>query len=89
MNLYQLKKANQILYSWNWFYTNNNEQLMASRYPKNTIQRRNSDGSYRSIVTMPYIEYSLRYKEDREKAKQCWSLINQNQIEINKLTKKD
>lgn len=83
----QLIKANQILYSWNWFYLNSNENLMVSRYPKDTIQRRNADGSYRSVVTMPYIEHSIRFKEDREKAKQCQLEINKNQIELNKLFK--
>lgn len=81
----ELIKKNQELYSWNWFYTNSNEMLMITRYPILKKEKFNNDGTKRYTLVSPYIEYSKRFKEDREKAKQCQLQIDKNQQELNVL----
>ena len=81
----ELIKKNQELYSWNWFYTNSNENLMINRYPKANKTKVDSQGNKRDIVIMPYIDYSERWKQDREQAYKCQTLINENQLKLNKL----
>lgn len=87
MTITKLIKTNQNLYSWNWFYLNSNDNLMVSRYPKEVITKTKYDGSIRKDIILPGIEYSVRYKEDREKAKNCQLLITENQEKLNILFK--
>ncbi len=89
MSREKLQKRRQELYSWNWFYQNNLENLAASRYYK--IKRTVTDkitGESKLVMGFPYINddfnkhmgnsihYSKRFKEDKISSEKCDELIN-------------
>lgn len=86
----RLIKRNQELYSWNWFYLNSAENLQASRYPRMTklITDRVTQ-EIKKVNIIPYLDYSKRFKEDRDRAFKIGLEIKANQEKLNKLYKND
>lgn len=83
-----LIKKNQELYSWNWFYLNSAENLQMSRYPRmSKLITDKQTGEVKKISTIPYLDFSRRFKEDREKAFKIGLEIKANQDKLNKLYK--
>jgi hypothetical protein len=70
-----LQKNRQILYSWNWFYSNSKSNLMNSRY---------DDKSYVGNGFGLAIYTSLRFREDKIKSLKLNKEIEQNQLELDK-----
>lgn len=84
MSLYYRKqkliKENQELYSWYWFYLNSENNLQYSRYPKSAKDIMDRDTKeIKKVTIIPYLDYSKRFKEDREKAFQVNLKIRENQ----------
>lgn len=64
----KLVKEIQVLSSWSWFYLNS-ENLLASRYPKaSKLITNRSTGNIEKVTIIPYLDYSKRFKEDRDAA---------------------
>jgi len=94
----KLQKQQQILYSWSWFYSNSKTGLFKSRYHKAMVkdEKRNGeiisyDISINDIWNTKYgkaIDYSQRFKEDKEKAETLSKEIRENQSLINTFYKK-
>ena len=84
----KLIKENQELYSWYWFYLNSEANLQYSRYTKMSKEIVDKDTKQNKMVTtIPYIDFSVRYKQDREKANKMYPKIRENQREIDRLNK--
>jgi len=97
----ELQKKRQELYSWNWFYQNNLENLAVSRYLKvnrNIINKETKESETIRVYPNIYddvnshmgnsIFYSQRYKEDRIASEKCMKDIRLNQIELDKFYSK-
>lgn len=83
-----LIKKNQELYSWNWFYLNSVDNLQLSRYPKMAkLITDRVTGEMKKVSIIPYLDFSKRFKEDREKAFKIGVEIKANQDKLNKLYK--
>lgn len=84
----KLIKKNQELYSWNWFYSNSSEYLQVSRYPKaSKLVTDRITGEIKRVTIIPYLDFSKRFKEDKEKAFKTSLEIRANQAKINELYK--
>lgn len=96
----KLIKENQILNSWNWFYNNSSENLMCSRYAVKAVTYKDKNGVEKNKYVYPNVEdvwnkhyyntldYSLRFKQDKVNAQQCWDKIVVNFNELEKFYKK-
>lgn len=92
MNLQERKKIQQLLYSWNWFYSNSKDSLMVSRYHKTVVHTKN-DGDLIFDVSVDdqwnqhygkAILHSSRAKNDRTMSSKIRAEINDNQAQIAK-----
>lgn len=91
MTKWELQKQRQILSSWNSFYSNDSISLAAPRYLKISKIKNDSE-----IKVYPYVEdnsnkhygstiqYSNRYKEDRDKVLKLSKELYDNQLLLNK-----
>ena len=85
MNKAELEKKSQILYSWSFFYQNSLSSLAVSKIIK--VNPNVSDEWNRHYGQA--IDYSQRFKEDKEKAEVLSKEIKQNQNLINDFYKQD
>jgi len=90
----QLIKKNQILQSWNAFYSDyirpdNTSDLSERRYHRLSKTIKNKDGSERTIQILPYVEYSERLLNDRIAARKALADSRVIQSEIDELNKEE
>lgn len=97
----ELQKKRQELYSWNWFYQNNLENLAVSRYykvNKTIINKETNESEVIKVFPNIYddynghygnsIYYSKRFKDERQASEKCMKDIRLNQIELDKFYNK-